>query len=126
MGHRISKINIFLLFILLIGPAKTYADTTEDLINKLNTIESRIKVLEKATFNQTTSDMQNNVSLDDYQSIITKQSIQIAEIQNEIQSLTSQLEEVLFTLQSTINSLNTFREDTEFRFVDVDNKTNDE
>ena len=99
------------------------ADTTEDLIKKLNSIESRIKVLEKATFNKTTSGLESNVSLDDYQSVLTRQSIQINEIQTEIQSLTAQLEEVLFTLQSTINNFNTFREDTEFRFIDVDNKT---
>ena len=42
----------------------------EKLIERLNTIENRIKVLEKATFSKTTSDFNNNVSLDDYQSII--------------------------------------------------------
>ena len=61
----------------------------EKLIERLNTIENRIKVLEKATFSKTTPDFNNNVSLDDYQSIITKQSIQISELQNEIQFLTA-------------------------------------
>jgi tol-pal system protein YbgF len=124
MSYRFLNIILLLAFFLLVTSfIEVRADTSEDLINKLNTIESRLKVLEKATFNQTTSSLGNNVSLDDYQSIITKQSIQIIEIQNEIQVLTSQLEEVLFTLQSTINNFNNFREDTEFRFIDVDNKT---
>ncbi len=95
----------------------------ERLIEQLNTIENRIKVLEKATFSKTTSDSNNNVNLDDYQSIITKQSIQISELQNEIQFLTAKVEEMIFTMQSTVNNFNTFREDTEFRFIDINNKT---
>ena len=92
------------------------------LLEKLETIESRIKVLEKATFNNTTSGQANNLSLDDYQSIIAKQSIQIAELQNEIQSLTAQIEEMIFTMQSTVNNFNTFKEDAEFRFTDLNTK----
>tara|TARA_B100000902_G_C27322665_1_gene925849 strand:+ start:2552 stop:3589 length:1038 start_codon:yes stop_codon:yes gene_type:complete len=92
------------------------------LLEKLETIESRIKVLEKATFNNTTSGQSNNLSLDDYQSIIAKQSIQIAELQNEIQSLTAQIEEMIFTMQSTVNNFNTFKEDAEFRFTDLNTK----
>ena len=95
----------------------------DKLLQKLETIESRIKVLEKATFNNTTSGQVNNLSLDDYQSIITKQSIQIAELQNEIQSLTAQIEEMIFTMQSTVNNFNTFKEDAEFRFTDLNTKT---
>ena len=94
----------------------------DKLLEKLETIESRIKVLEKATFNTTTSGQANNLSLDDYQSIIAKQSIQIAELQNEIQSLTAQIEEMIFTMQSTVNNFNTFKEDAEFRFTDLNTK----
>ncbi len=94
----------------------------DKLLQKLETIESRIKVLEKATFNNTTSGQANNLSLDDYQSIIAKQSIQIAELQNEIQSLTAQIEEMIFTMQSTVNNFNTFKEDAEFRFTDLNTK----
>ena len=92
------------------------------ILEKLETIESRIKILEKATFNNTTSGQANNLSLDDYQSIIAKQSIQIAELQNEIQSLTAQIEEMIFTMQSTVNNFNTFKEDAEFRFTDLNTK----
>ncbi len=95
----------------------------DQLLQKLDSIESRIKVLEKATFSKTTSGVSNDISLDDYQSIITKQSIQIAELQNEVQSLTAKIEEMIFTMQSTVNNFNTFREDTEFRFIDIDSKT---
>ncbi len=95
----------------------------DQLLQKLDSIESRIKVLEKATFSKTTSGTGNNISLDDYQSIITKQSIQIAELQNEVQSLTAKIEEMIFTMQSTVNNFNTFREDTEFRFIDINAKT---
>ena len=94
----------------------------DKLLEKLETIESRIKVLEKATFSNTTSGQANNLSLDDYQSIIAKQSIQIAELQNEIQSLTAQIEEMIFTMQSTVNNFNTFKEDAEFRFTDLNTK----
>jgi tol-pal system protein YbgF len=96
--------------------------TLDKLLEKLETIESRTKVLEKATFNNTTSGQANNLSLDDYQSIIAKQSIQIAELQNEIQSLTAQIEEMIFTMQSTVNNFNTFKEDAEFRFTDLNTK----
>ena len=123
MIYRFIKLYLILILVSALNIYGVQADTTEDLINKLNSIESRIKVLEKATFNKTTSGLESNVSLDDYQSVLTRQSIQINEIQTEIQSLTAQLEEVLFALQSTINNFNTFREDTEFRFIDVDNKT---
>ena len=94
----------------------------DKLLEKLETIESRVKVLEKATFNNTTSGQASNLSLDDYQSIISKQSIQIAELQNEIQSLTAQIEEMIFTMQSTVNNFNTFKEDAEFRFTDLNTK----
>ena len=123
MIYRFIKLYLVLILVSSLNIYEVQADTTQDLIEKLNTIESRIKVLEKATFNKTTSGLESNVSLDDYQSVLTRQSIQINEIQTEIQSLTAQLEEVLFVLQSTINNFNTFREDTEFRFIDVDNKT---
>ena len=94
----------------------------DKLLQKLETIESRVKVLEKATFNNTTSGQANNLSLEDYQSLIAKQSIQIAELQNEIQSLTAQIEEMIFTMQSTVNNFNTFKEDAEFRFTDLNTK----
>tara|TARA_B100000965_G_scaffold352145_1_gene327175 strand:+ start:863 stop:1888 length:1026 start_codon:yes stop_codon:yes gene_type:complete len=123
MTHRFINLYSVFFIVFALNINLVQADSTQELIDKLNTIESRIKVLEKATFNKTTSGFESNVSIEDYQSVLTRQSIQINEIQTEIQSLTAQLEEVLFTLQSTINNFNTFREDTEFRFIDVDNKT---
>ena len=99
------------------------AENIEDIIRKLDAIESRLTVLEKATFNQTTSGLSSSTS-SNYDSIITQQTIQITEIQNEIKKLTSQLEEILFSMQTTINSFNTFREDTEFRFDDFQLKQN--
>ena len=116
--------KIFLtLTILLTFSAGSYADNIEEILRKLNAIESRLTVLEKATFNQTTSGL-SSTSGNNYDSIITKQSIQITEIQNEIQKLTSQLEEILFSMQTTINTFNTFKEDTEFRFDDFQVKQN--
>ena len=110
--------NIFLaLVFFFIFSLNTYAENIDDIIRKLNAIESRLTVLEKATFNQTTSGLSSSTG-SNYDSIITKQSIQITEIQNEIQKLTSQLEEILFSMQTTINTFNTFKEDTEFRFDD--------
>ena len=118
----------FIFFVILISLVQIVHVQSEELdvdqlLQKLDSIESRIKVLEKATFSKTTSGVGNNVSLDDYQSIITKQSIQIAELQNEVQSLTAKIEEMIFTMQSTVNNFNTFREDTEFRFIDINSKT---
>ena len=110
--------NFFLsLAILLVTSISSYANSIEEIVRKLNSIESRLTVLEKATFNQTTSGLSSNLG-SNYDSIITKQSIQITEIQNEIQKLTSQLEEILFSMQTTINTFNTFKEDAEFRFDD--------
>tara|TARA_X000000368_G_scaffold304433_1_gene242768 strand:+ start:2130 stop:3137 length:1008 start_codon:yes stop_codon:yes gene_type:complete len=116
--------NIFLaLVFFFIFSLNTYAENIDDIIRKLNAIESRLTVLEKATFNQTTSGLSSSTG-SNYDSIITKQSIQITEIQNEIQKLTSQLEEILFSMQTTINTFNTFKEDTEFRFDDFQLKQN--
>ena len=123
----INKIYLYfcvtLIALTLFNPV-LYAEEIplDKLLQKLETIESRIKVLEKATFNNTTSNQANNLSLDDYQSIIAKQSIQIAELQNEIQSLTAQIEEMIFTMQSTVNNFNTFKEDAEYRFTDLNTK----
>ncbi len=125
MIKKISLYFCFTLIALVLFSPFLYAEEIplDKLLQKLETIESRIKVLEKATFNNTTSGQANNLSLDDYQSIITKQSIQIAELQNEIQSLTAQIEEMIFTMQSTVNNFNTFKEDAEFRFTDLNTKT---
>ena len=124
MLKRIQFIFFFILISLVqIVHAQSEELDVDQLLQKLDSIESRIKVLEKATFSKTTSGVGNNVSLDDYQSIITKQSIQIAELQNEVQSLTAKIEEMIFTMQSTVNNFNTFREDTEFRFIDINSKT---
>ena len=118
--HSIFFIIVYLL--LQIINVQSEELNIDQMIQKLDAIESRIKVLEKATFSKTTSEITNNASLDDYQSIITKQSIQIAELQNEVQSLTAKIEEMIFSMQSTVNNLNKFREDTEFRFTDINTK----
>ncbi len=123
----LKRIQFIFFFILIFFTQIVHVQSEEldvdQLMQKLDSIESRIKVLEKATFSKTTSGASNNVSLDDYQSIITKQSIQIAELQNEVQSLTAKIEEMIFTMQSTVNNFNTFREDIEFRFIDLNSKT---
>ena len=108
-----------LLFIYFVE--NVYADEFETIINKLDAIESRLTVLEKATFNQTTSGY-GSENFGNYQSIIDRQSIQINEIQGEIRKLTSDLEEILFSLQTNINTFNTFKDDTQFRFDDVEAK----
>ena len=114
------NIKIFIIgFIFLIGFNSTAnSNSIEDIITKINTIENRIKVLEKATFNKTNSS-QSNFNAGNYDSIITKQSIQISELQNQIQELTGSIEEVLFSLQTLINNFNNFKADTEMRFSDV-------
>jgi len=123
----LRTIYLFLAtFLCFISLSTLYANETSvssEILEKLNTIESRIKVLEKATFNKTTSQSQGNISLGDYQSIIAKQSIQISDLQNELQSLTAQVEEIIFTMQSTVNNFNTFREDAEFRMNEISNLT---
>jgi TolA-binding protein len=101
------------------------ANSIEEIISKINTIENRIKVLEKATFNKTNSS-QGDFDATNYESIITRQSIQISELQNQIQELTGDIEEVLFSLQSLINNFNNFKADTEMRFSDVSIKTTSE
>ena len=94
-----KRIQFIFFFILISFTQMIHVQSEEldvdQLLQKLESIESRIKVLEKATFSKTTSGIGNNVSLDDYQSIITKQSIQIAELQNEVQSLTAKIEEMI-------------------------------
>ena len=116
-------LTLFLLSISFSSLKANETSPSSEILEKLNTIESRIKVLEKATFNKTTSQSQGNVSLDDYQSIIAKQSIQISDLQNELQSLTAQVEEIIFTMQSTVNNFNSFREDAEFRMEEISNLT---
>ena len=123
----LRTIYLFLAaFVCFISLGPLYANETSisnEILEKLNTIESRIKVLEKATFNKTTSQSQGNISLGDYQSIIAKQSIQISDLQNELQSLTAQVEEIIFTMQSTVNNFNSFREDAEFRMDEISSLT---
>ena len=114
---------LFLCFMHLGTLNANETSLSAEILEKLNTIENRIKVLEKATFNKTTSQSQGNISLDDYQSIIAKQSIQISDLQNELQSLTAQVEEIIFTMQSTVNNFNSFREDAEFRMDEISNLT---
>ena len=121
-----SNLNIkaiILCFIFIIGfNSSASASSIEDIIAKINTIENRIKVLEKATFNKTNSSL-NNFSAGNYESIITKQSIQISELQNQIQELTGSIEEVLFSLQTLITNFNNFKADTEMRFSDANINT---
>ncbi len=118
MFNKYVKI-IFYMFIIFAGlNSSVHANSIEEIISKINSIENRIKVLEKATFNRTSS---NQGSLDsaNYESIITRQSIQISELQNQLQELTGNIEEVLFSLQTLINNFNNFKADTEMRFLDV-------
>jgi len=126
MSHLISNLNIKVIvssFILVIGLSSiASSNSIEDIITKINSIENRIKVLEKATFNQTNSN-QSNFSAGNYESIITKQSIQISELQNQIQELTGSIEEVLFSLQTLINNFNNLKADTEMRFSDMNSIT---
>ena len=99
MINKICLYTYIALIALITFNSSLYSEEIplDNLLQKLETIESRITVLEKATFNNTVSGQANNLSLDDYQSIIAKQSIQIAELQNEIQSLTAQIEAVSYT-----------------------------
>ena len=116
------KILILTLLTLVSLSSISSADTIEDVISKINSIENRIKVLEKATFNNTTSST-NSFNAGNYEAIITKQSIQIVELQNQIQELTGSIEEVLFSLQTLISNYNNFKADTEMRFSDVKSTT---
>ena len=63
MSHLLSNSNIKIFaisFIFLIGlNTVAKSNSIEDIITKINTIENRIKVLEKATFNKTNSSQSN-------------------------------------------------------------------
>ena len=110
---------IFYICIFFVGiNSFVFANSIEEIISKINSIENRIKVLEKATFNRITSN-QSSLDSENYESIITRQSIQISELQNQLQELTGNIEEVLFSLQTLINNFNNFKSDTEMRFSDV-------
>ena len=126
MSHLISNLNIkviILSFIFICGlSSAVIASSIADIVAKINSTENRIKVLEKATFNKTNSS-QSDFSVGNYESIITKQSIQISELQNQIQELTGSIEEVSFSLQTLINNFNNFKADTEMRFSDVNFNT---
>ena len=119
------KITFYVCIVSICLLPSVKANSIEEIISKINTIENRIKVLEKATFNKTNSS-QGNFDATNYESIITRQSIQISELQNQIQELTGDIEEVLFSLQSLINNFNNFKADTEMRFSDVSIKTTSE
>ena len=104
------NIKIFIIgFIFLIGfSSSAKSNTIEDVITKINTIENRIKVLEKATFNKTNSS-QSNFNAGNYDSIITKQSIQISELQNQIQELSNIRQSVAFSGNAGKDPINEFK-----------------
>ena len=112
------KAFFFVLIIVTSLNSSANANSVEEIITKINTIENRIKVIEKATFNRTNSS-QGNIDSTNYESIITRQSIQISELQNQIQELTGDIEEVLFSLQTLIDNFNNLKADAEMRFSDI-------
>ena len=116
---KFLKLIFFIPLISIYFSVNVYADSLVDINTKLDAIIERLEILEKATFNQTTSGY-GSENFGDHQSIINKQSLQIYEIQGEIGKLTSDVEEILFSLQTNIDTFNTFKDDTDLRIDDVE------
>ena len=72
------------------------------LIEQIDVLDQKVRTLEKAIYSQTTSDIsivEGESGSNSMQPALTRQSLQISEIENQMRMLTGQVEEVGFAME---------------------------
>jgi len=123
------KFFIFIIYILLFHTAglKSFAESN-NVMEVLELIQKDLKTLEKAvysdSFNQSSSDLENNNSLDQSsEDVLTRHLLKLSEIENQFQELTNKFEEINFKLDKLSNRLSKVQADNQIRFQQLESGT---
>ena len=95
------------------------------LIEKIDILDQKVRTLEKAIYSQTTSDIsivEGESGSSSMQPALTRQSLQISEIENQMRMLTGQVEEVGFAMEQIKDYLSKFEREMEYRISSVESE----
>jgi len=95
------------------------------LIEKIDILDQKVRTLEKAIYSQTTSDIsivEGESGSNSMQPALTRQSLQISEIENQMRILTGQVEEVGFAMEQIKDYLSMFEREMEYRISSVESE----
>ena len=90
------------------------------VLNELKEIKKDLKTLEKAVYSQSfkgTNKKQSSISLE---GALTRQLVKITELEEQMQKLTANHEEVLFSFEQLNERINKTQKDNELRFSDLE------
>jgi len=95
------------------------------LIEQIDVLDQKVRTLEKAIYSQTTSDIsivEGESGSSSMQPALTRQSLQISEIENQMRMLTGQVEEVGFAMEQIKDYLSKFEREMEYRISSVESE----
>ena len=114
------KLKIFLLTFILIFTSVHADEKLNKVLNELKEIKKDLKTLEKAVYSQSfkgTNKKQSSISLE---GALTRQLVKITELEEQMQKLTANHEEVLFSFEQLNERINKTQKDNELRFSDLE------
>ena len=131
IDYKFSKLILSIIIILFLSPA--FAEEEEiylkSLSDQIQVILKDIKTLEKAVYQKsnllpdnTSKAISSNRLNED---IMTKHLLKLNEIEDQFRELTNKFEEVNFKLDKLSTRVTKIQSDTQLRFSDLENETND-
>ncbi len=114
------KFKLFLIaFILVFTPASAN-EKLNKVLKELQQIKKDLKTLEKAVYSQSFKGKNNSQASGSLEGALTRQLVKITELEEQMQKLTANHEEVLFSFEQLNERLNKTQKDNELRLSDLE------
>ena len=114
------KFKLFLIaFILVFTPASAN-EKLNKVLKELQQIKKDLKTLEKAVYSQSFKGKKNSQVSGSLEGALTRQLVKITELEEQMQKLTANHEEVLFSFEQLNERLNKTQKDNELRLSDLE------
>ena len=115
--YKTFLIVIFLSFI----PHHISGEENDIILEKLETLQSDIKTLEKAVYSENFSSGASSEKLSDSDDdILTKHLLKLSELEEQFKILTNNFEEINFRLDKLSNRITKVQSDNQMRFQDLE------
>jgi len=125
MKYKILNYRFLLLITVLVflslGTYSVKSEDIEVILQKIETLQSDIKTLEKAVYSDriNTNNINTELSVKDGD-ILTKHLLKLSELEEQFKNLTNNFEEINFKLDKLSNRITKIQTDNQMRFQDIE------